>query len=334
VQCQICGCDQSTTTNQIEGYRKGAFFDIYECTQCGVSWAGPLEADNEIYNAIYRNAEYIGGYNGYIKIANSIKSKSNPLRYLMYAGEPYFFVATILNNDRLKRDDQFIVEIGCGQGYLTFGLVKAGMRAMGIDISTTAISAAQKRFGDFYHCGTLQSFIAEKGVVPTHIVCTELIEHLEDPLSFFSGVLSCLPRGGKLLVTTPLKKIEENTFWSSDLPPVHLWWFTRKSLLSIADQTAAKVSFFDKFDEYYETNGIRKAASPSGPYENKPVFDENYSLINPEKRLPPGTLREFIKDKLPVSVMDRLRKIRANMHSVPLRRSDESATLCAIYEKI
>jgi hypothetical protein len=57
-------------------------------------------------------------------------------------------------------------------------------------------------------------------------------------------------------LTTPNKTIyPANIIWNTDLPPVHLWWFSENSMRYIANKLNASVQFVD-FTEYYRKKHV------------------------------------------------------------------------------
>src|SRR6185369_4008550 len=181
-----------------------------------------------IYEAIYSNVARVSGYSRYYELASSIKGKRDPLRYILNVEDCYHGVVQCLLAERSRVSR--VVEIGCGQGYLTYALSRHGFDAVGLDISREAIALAERRFGTHYFCGTLADYIVAANQMPTHVVCTELIEHLEDPVGFVRDLLACMPRGGKLTLTTPHKPPANVATWDTELPPVHLWWFSKAAM--------------------------------------------------------------------------------------------------------
>ncbi len=139
----------------------------------------------------------------------------------------------VLRTDFARQDRPAICEVGCGQGYFTFALRQAGFSATGVDHSREAIESATRRYGDFYFCGNLTDYVANLRERPQFIFACEVIEHLVDPAGFVAEALECLPSGGILAVTTPNKlqdgyQSANTTSWDTELPPVHLWWMTKR----------------------------------------------------------------------------------------------------------
>lgn len=136
----------------------------------------------------------------------------------------------------LKRNMQ-ILDLGCGRGWLASVLSLLG-KTTAIDLSSEAINAAKRRwcFVDF-RVGDFFEILKERNQYDL-IVSQEVIEHVEDQLSFINLVADTLKLGGYFICTTPNAYIqkhrtkEEHERWG--LQPIENWLDKRqlKELLS------------------------------------------------------------------------------------------------------
>lgn len=99
-----------------------------------------------------------------------------------------------------------VLDIGCGNGALARELLARGYDVYGVDASATGIEIAGAAApGRFYvmdiQSGSLPSELAAKRFEV--VVCTEVIEHLYDPRGLIGFARSILPRGGRLVLSTP-----------------------------------------------------------------------------------------------------------------------------------
>ena len=102
-----------------------------------------------------------------------------------------------------------ILDIGCGQGDLALELRRAYPNAelCGIDYSQQGVDSASKKVpsGRFL----ARDLIAEKEAPAdlagwaTHAVCSEVLEHLDDPLALIKNSAHYLAPGCRLVVTVP-----------------------------------------------------------------------------------------------------------------------------------
>ena len=102
----------------------------------------------------------------------------------------------------------FVVDAGCGSGFLSAFLADTCQRCSGIDINSEAIRFASETFSSKKNLRFIESNLTDAPV--THnaidkIYCIEVIEHLEPADARFAlEAFNCwLKRGGQLLITTP-----------------------------------------------------------------------------------------------------------------------------------
>jgi len=109
------------------------------------------------------------------------------------------------------RNDERLLDCGCGTGAFSIGAAKRGYRATGVTNDEAAVARAQERAdylkpgfanfeaGDIRRLADRSDF---QGVFEIAI-CLEVIEHLADDRSLMQNLAACLKPGGRLLLTTP-----------------------------------------------------------------------------------------------------------------------------------
>lgn len=128
-------------------------------------------------------------------------------------GEEYVRIEDLKRLDFIVRNIQKhkdarhsrILDLGCGNGLMSRYLGERGYRVHGVDISCEAIRLARQ--ATTLPNVTFEVAAAEK-LRESHlrydvIICSELLEHLDDPQSLISVVRDLLYRDGKLIVTVP-----------------------------------------------------------------------------------------------------------------------------------
>lgn len=225
------------------GYRSSEKFSIFHCGMCNTAFAAPLKVDASIYNCIYQKAREVPGYDRYYDYAEKVLQVERPLDFLAEAEDVYWGIRSFLNKKGLRR----ILEVGCGFGYLTFALAKAGHRVKGIDISNIAVENASKKYGEgLFECVDVRELAEREGPVYDLIIFTEVIEHIENIKEFMRAVDALLVPGGNLLLTTPNKTpYPEDVLWETEPPPVHLFWFSEDSMRVLAKFLKHRVTFVD-----------------------------------------------------------------------------------------
>jgi len=102
-----------------------------------------------------------------------------------------------------------LLELGCGQGEFSAELAQRypALELVGVDLSHTGVGIAQSRVprGAFFQQDLLQPIALPdryRGWA-THAVCSEVLEHLDDPLTALRNVRTLLAPGARLVITVP-----------------------------------------------------------------------------------------------------------------------------------
>lgn len=98
-----------------------------------------------------------------------------------------------------------VMEMGCGTGNISLALAGIGCRVLGVDLDADSVQWARE------HCPFPSAQfevvdIINETISPGHfdvVVCSEVIEHLTDPVVALKKAHSLLGPGGILIVTTP-----------------------------------------------------------------------------------------------------------------------------------
>lgn len=117
-------------------------------------------------------------------------------------------------------------------------------------MSSEAVQKAKGIFGSsLFSASGIEEF--KSGVKFDCIIAIETIEHLLDPGAFLDRLIELLIPGGVIILTTPNKSFfPSSVTWESSLPPVHLWWFTEKSLYKAGEKRGLSVEFVD-FNDFF-----------------------------------------------------------------------------------
>ena len=99
----------------------------------------------------------------------------------------------------------YVLDVGCGNGIISMALGQLGYQVQGVDVSEKAIQTAQQN--NTLKNVTFETIDAANLVLPTDtydvIVCSEVLEHLEQPSALLEVLHQALKDEGKLIVTVP-----------------------------------------------------------------------------------------------------------------------------------
>jgi len=107
-----------------------------------------------------------------------------------------------------------ILDVGCGMGGIFCALPPGtGLTKFGIDFSHIAIEKTKCRIPDgTFVVGDVHSLPFENDFFQ-RVICTETLEHVDNPFAVVAEIFRVLQSTGKLLITVPEKSL--------DLPPEH-----------------------------------------------------------------------------------------------------------------
>lgn len=338
IACSLCSENATLIYKDYPGYQIPSVFDIYFCTSCNTSFSVPRIESNDIYDLIYKNGASVRWYDRYWRNAEIVKTEKYPLNYLAESEDTYWAVKESLSRiSKNSNSSPLILEIGCGLGYLTYSLNKAGYNSVGLDISHEAVNQAIKNYGSNYICADLHQYAETHENEYDVIIFTELIEHLNDIFGFMQSLKKILKPDGRIILTTPNKSFyPQEVIWATDLPPVHCWWLSEESVQYIAKVLKMKVSFLD-FKKYYSRHTTwvdkNKISIPITP----PVFDSEGNLIdnNPSVFIEEGRFRKILKK------IDFLKLLHSHLRYLLVRNkkniliaAKKGPVLCAILQKL
>ena len=118
-----------------------------------------------------------------------------------------------------------ILDVGCGRGWMT-RLASVFGDCEGIDPVENVIDFARTLFPELpFHSGTIEELMRSPDFAPYDVVlCSEVLEHVEEKDAFIATMRDCLVPGGHLIVTTPrAEQFERYRQSGYDLQPVEAW---------------------------------------------------------------------------------------------------------------
>ena len=323
--CRLCGAEAVLQHEKMKGYIEGSYFDVYSCSHCAASFSDPLRSDEKIYNFIYAQAERLPGYQRYARYAEIVKKATRPLDLLAESENIYWSIKQALESCFPNSGGVRVLELGSGLGYLTYCLNRAGYCTKGIDLSIEAVAKARQSYGDFFMAADIFDLAQGDHEKYDCVIMTELIEHVEDPARFVHTALSFLKANGRLILTTYNKDASPvGTLWQGDVPPVHLWWFSERSIRTLCESMGRTVRFIDcapYAKKYYE----RAPATSLEQIESSlPRLDKNGRACGNRKRI--GMKSRLTHTLLFARGNNLLRRLKKK------NPSNRSTVMCAIVE--
>jgi SAM-dependent methyltransferase len=103
-----------------------------------------------------------------------------------------------------------LVDVGCGEGRHVVEAARRGAVAVGVDVAPAFRDGARRGWGDFA--------LADGARLPFDpasfdaAVCTEVLEHVDDPVACIAELSRVLRPGGRLAVSVPTT-MTEDLFW-------------------------------------------------------------------------------------------------------------------------
>ena len=142
-----------------------------------------------------------------------------------------------------KNKNQYILDLGCGNGYLVNLLLSQGFNAYGTDASEEGIKVARETNPERFFVQDLSTgkLPAElQNIAFDTIISTEVIEHLYDPNGFINFCKQALNGKGEIIISTPyhgyLKNLIISIFnkWDHHFSPMwyggHIKFWSKKTL--------------------------------------------------------------------------------------------------------
>lgn len=272
--CEIC-CGSITVAGEVPGYQAPAKYTVLRCDNCDTMVASPKKLETAVYDSIYAVPGGPPGYDRNFQYARGVIRAKDPLAYLTSRQDAFWGVIRMLKDSGGKR----VLEAGSGLGYFAYALRRAGYDAAGIDVSAEAVARARKHFGDFFRVESVESYAACSADKFDAVIMVEVIEHLENPLDVLRSALRLLKPGGRVIISTPNRSFfGRSASWCTDLPPIHLWWFSEESIRAMAERLDCRASIVD-FTDYNLRSPILHVYRP--PLE--PMFNARGELVRREK---------------------------------------------------
>jgi len=243
VTCHACRAGRCLPYATVDGYH------LYRCGTCGLIFVYPLPASiRDVYEEDYFEGATEG--HGYV----SYDADKEPM---VSAFEKYLaYIAAVLpSKGRL-------LDVGAATGFFVEIAQKRGFDASGIELSDYAASRGRSK-GLSIQTGVIDDISGSFDA----ITMLDVIEHVPDPRATLSKAASLLSPRGVLVINTPdadsLVARLLGRRWHAILPPEHLYYFDRKNMRSLLEETGFEVVLVKTIGKWFTIKYIFKTLHQS-----------------------------------------------------------------------
>jgi SAM-dependent methyltransferase len=149
-----------------------------------------------------------------------------------------------------------LLELGCGQGDFAQDLLAQNPDAelCGLDLAQKGVEIARRKVPN---ASFFQQDLTQPMAIPeqfrgwaTHAVCSEVLEHVDDPVAVLRNVRTCLAPGCRLVITVPagpLSAFDRHIGHRAHFTPQRLDDVLRAAGLEVPDLRGAGFPFFNLY---------------------------------------------------------------------------------------
>ena len=225
VTCNLCGSNEYTGVYSFldNRYNNNEWFNVVECNKCGLGFVNPRPSRTEIGKyypkSFFEDIEDIDHSNRYI-----VESK---------------YLSDITGGNRR------LLDIGCANG----GFPRY-MKGLGWEVEGVEVSLNSQRITDF----KVYTELSEITLSPAYdaITAWAVLEHVHDPMRFFTTVRELLVNGGQFVfLVTNFHSLGSRYLFVEDIPR-HLYFFTEDTIRTYMNNAGLE---FVRADYNYDIYG-------------------------------------------------------------------------------
>lgn len=276
VLCPICDNDSNYNFSGRDiMFNKFERYDYYHCNRCDFTFQYPTPYPEKVTSFYPKNYMVYNPDTQFKNISSFRKSKLK-CRFL------YQHLKTSLLTDALYKVLKFfdksyepyfkqsgrLLDVGCANGRFLNGMKQLGWEVKGVEFNEGAVNLCRQAGLDV-HYGDLFSAKFDNASFDV-INVSHVIEHVPDIKSFFNELARILKDNGTLIIKTPnsnaLGRKYLNIHWYHNDVPRHLSLFSEKSLITLGNLVALKLTFL-------KTRSSPKALLRSLDYANNSSVD-------------------------------------------------------------
>lgn len=216
---------------------------VYECWQCGLLYCDPVPVYDQRATSIIYDEEYCNRHRTITDVEATIISSIGWLSEL---------------NNKIRSvtpEAMEFLDVGAGLGFMMTAARKLGWHATGIDLSETVCDYALQITGETVLPCSIFDDRLEEGKFDI-ISLMGILEHVNDPRSFFVRALSLLKKGGCVYLDVPnenalvmrignhFKPSGQTIHLSPCADPFHLVGFSPKTINYLAEDFKLDIVYY------------------------------------------------------------------------------------------
>ena len=224
-------------------YSVPGVWNIRKCSnnKCGLLWLDPKPVEEDI-NKLYKKIKtnYLAYKYGYFNSSMNFFEKLLAMIMYIDPGRRANLDFSVMYLP--MKAGKFLLDLGCGDGWLLENMQNLGWKVEGIDMDYKAVKIARSK-GFNVRFGKLEDQLYPDNHFDV-ITMSHVIEHVYDPLKILRECYRILKPKGRLIIVTPnADSLGHKIFgksWFPLEPPRHLYIFNCKSLADLLKRSGFK----------------------------------------------------------------------------------------------
>lgn len=196
-RCRVCDSPELVELGEYQAYLDYKT-EVLLCRKCSCR---QTVRDGAVYDQLHRQSD--SSYGWHTDLANKVyyafsKGQIDTIEQALAQTPKYRFIMDTLRN---LAPNSKVLEIGCSQGYLLAWFILRGFDAKGVDVSDSAVRAANRYFGP--HFSTPQDFGDSHTNQFDAIFHVGTVGCVDSPTQWIETLLDWVKPGGLVLFNAP-----------------------------------------------------------------------------------------------------------------------------------
>ncbi len=227
--CPACGHNDWISKGQIKDYSvSGEWFELRECTFCGLKATWPQPQPNEI-GRYYASRDYISHSDTRTGLINQLYHRAR--NYMMRRKLNWV-------NEASGRTSGLLLDVGAGTGHFARYMMDHGWSVLALEPDDTARRVASQKLG--IDILPLESLADQARQSYDVITLWHVLEHVHDLTGYIDHFHKLLKQDGVLMIAVPNHtSVDAKAYgdkWAAYDVPRHLWHFSPKSMQLLLEQ--------------------------------------------------------------------------------------------------